>query len=260
MDCVYGYYLEQTSPREIQRQVTKALRTSVAYVRNKATQDLGESHYDPSMDVATAADRNVHEDTYELTIEHDFGCHVCLGVRKASRANPAKVQVTVEHWHGWACPMSGPEKWEEIVLRCAKCKVTPFSSQLIEEQGASTKNNGCDAIASKLRKLTTAKLKAVCAANSVLQSGKKEQLVQRVLAVWKFGSLTDCPVCKHRRLELEYADSGSAPTAVKCKNKRGRSKPCDFWKSVAPDATRTVLTETLRDTAAGDLASVGVST
>ena len=93
---------------------------------------------------------------------------------------------------------------------------------------------------------------------SVLKTGKKDQLLERLVGVRRFGSLSECPSCKKGSLELQYGDDSSAPFAIKCKHMRGQGRPCGFSKKLTPGATRQVLITPLRDTAASDLASVGI--
>jgi len=221
--------------------------------------------------------RKSGEDKSSRTWTKSFGCHRCLRVVKASAAAPVKVYVTVEHWHGWADPLSGPDKWEDVLLKCADCAAPDLEmaaearkrqreyneerakkqSKRLEAHAASS-DTGDDAFTEKLCKLKAPQLSELCSANAMLKTGKKDQLIERLVGVWRFGSLAECPSCKKGPLEMQYKDGNSEPVAIKCKHMRGQGRPCGFHKKLAAGATRQVLTTPLRDNAAGALASVGI--
>eukprot|EP00746_Dinoflagellata_sp_MGD_P161973 gnl/MRDRNA2_/MRDRNA2_89331_c0_seq1.p1 gnl/MRDRNA2_/MRDRNA2_89331_c0~~gnl/MRDRNA2_/MRDRNA2_89331_c0_seq1.p1 ORF type:complete len:291 (-),score=58.80 gnl/MRDRNA2_/MRDRNA2_89331_c0_seq1:208-1080(-) len=277
MENVYGYAQKRTTPQQIEQQIQAALVKSIAHVHEMAQRDASDDEYDynPAMDVATAADRIVRQDKSSRSMTSNFGCHGCLCVVEATRDVPVKVHVTVEHWHGWASPFTGPEKWEEIKLLCAGC-AAPDLAKAVEARKRTLKCNkeradkqskrlkvhaACndtDDFMSKVHKLKVPQLSALCATNAVLKSGKKEQLIERLVGVWRFGSLQSCPSCKHSCFEMLYKGDDSMPSVITCKHMRGQGRPCGFSKKLTPDSMKEVLTTPLKDTAASDLASVGI--
>mmetsp|Transcript_94742 Transcript_94742/g.210642 ORF Transcript_94742/g.210642 Transcript_94742/m.210642 type:complete len:287 (-) Transcript_94742:58-918(-) len=280
MEWVYGFQMKRTSEEQIERKVQAEMARSVAHVRKLGQARKGDDSsgdcddWDPSAEVAAAANRRVREHTSSRLVTADFGCHECLRVVKATSAIPEKVYVTVEHWHGWADPSRGPHKWEDVKLLCAACKAPEleearkrtreYNTDRAREQSKRLKAHGesadagDDGFMEKLCKLKVPQLSALCSANAVLKTGKKEQLMERLVGVRRFGSLSQCPSCKQGPLELQYWGGVSTPRAIKCKNMRGKGRPCGFSKKLVPDETRQVLTAPLRDTTDGDLARVGI--
>lgn len=278
---MYGFRFKRTSPHQVEREVQAALLSSIEKVKDlkrKKEEDDSDDDYNPAMEVAAAADRKVREDKSSRTVTRDFGCHGCLRVVKASAVAPVKVHVTVEHWHGWADPLSGPEKWEDVTLKCADCaapdlekaaearkRQREYNEERANKQSKrleahSTSNDAEDnAFMEKLRKLKAPQLSELCLANAMLKTGKKDQLIERLFGVWRFGSLSKCPSCNKGCLELQYKEGNSEPTAIKCKHMRGQGRPCGFYTKLPVGATRQVLTTPLRDNASGDLASVGIN-
>ena len=269
----------QATQHETDLQIRAELGNSVSWVRLQALMrdDGGEQDgYDALVGVATAADQKISERKVSRQVSKDFGCYECLRVIKADAAAPASVHVTVEHWQGWRDPFSGPESWRQIRLRCRECAAPDREEAAASRKRTREKNElrACDQsrrlrarsanaavgeFAMQLQALSVEQLKAVCAANAVLKSGRKQQLIERLVGVWSFGSLPHCPACMGRCIELQYAGGSSTPTMVQCKHMRGKGKPCGFSQRLAEESMSEVLTAPLRDSTEGDLASLGVA-
>lgn len=252
--------------------------------------------WNPAADVAAAANRKQRTEKYTRQVTKSFGCHSCLCVVSASASEPKEVCALVDTWHGWSSPMSGPDKWEEIRLECENCTEATTARERAErleferemeecerwekerakevrkrsaEQNKQRahvqskrlkKHTSADDIEdfiAKLRKLKVPQLSAVCNVNAMLKSGKKDQLIERLVGVHRYGSLSQCPVCNNKLLELQYKGSRTAPRSVRCKYMKGAGRQCRFSKDLVQGSERDVLQAPLRDNSAGDLASVG---
>eukprot|EP00747_Dinoflagellata_sp_TGD_P164023 gnl/TRDRNA2_/TRDRNA2_183394_c0_seq1.p1 gnl/TRDRNA2_/TRDRNA2_183394_c0~~gnl/TRDRNA2_/TRDRNA2_183394_c0_seq1.p1 ORF type:complete len:276 (-),score=73.17 gnl/TRDRNA2_/TRDRNA2_183394_c0_seq1:193-1020(-) len=272
MEMVYDYPQRKTTKQEIESQIKKTIAESVAYAKEskaKASEDSDDDdHYDGMMGVATAADRMVREEKKMCSVTQDFGCHKCFRVVKATAAAPEKIHVTVEHWHGWSDPMRGPEKWEEISLCCMDCAAPDLADAAEQRKRTRERNeerasdqskrlkasDDSDGFVAKVRNLKIPQLGALCEANAVLKTGKKEQLIERLVGVWRYGSLESCPACKSSSFELQYKSGSLNPSEIRCKHMRGKGRPCGFRKSLSE-----VVMMPLRDTVAHDLLSVGIT-
>lgn len=300
-EMVYGCVMRKTSKHKIEQQIQEALKNSVADVRRKKKDQNASSDSDldwnPAADVAAAANRLRRTEKFNLQVTKSFGCHTCLRVVSASASGTKEVCALVEHWHGWASPMSGPEKWEEIHLECGSCANATAARERAEQleferdkqecereekerakeaRKRSAEQNqlrahaqskrlkkhasedGIEDFVAKLKKLKVPQLSEVCNANAVLKSGKKDQLIERLVGVHRYGSLSQCPVCRNKLLELQYKGSRRAPYSVKCKYMKGMGRPCRFSKDLMPGSERDVLQVLLCDDSAGNLASVGI--
>ncbi len=151
----------------------------------------------------------------------------------------------------------------QMFARAAPAAVVhALRAELRENVAAASPEN----FATKLRALSVNEVKAVCGANGIHTRGKKHQLkkhqlvqIERLVGAWSFGSLLHCPACMGRDTELQYSGGSSTPTMVRCLHFLGRGKPCGFNRQLAKETMHEVLAAPLRDTAAGDLASVGVA-
>lgn len=252
--------------------------------------------WDPAADVAAAANRKQRTEKYTRQVTKSFGCHKCLCVVSASASEPKKLCALVDTWHGWSDPMSGPDKWEEIRLECENCTAETAAREQAEQlelekeieecehwekerakevrkraaeqnkQRAQvqskrlkkyTSEDDVEDFIAKLRKLKVPQLSEACHANAVLKSGKKDQLIERLVGVYRYGSLGQCPLCRNKLLELQHKGSRTAPYSVRCKYMKGAGRQCRFSKDLVQGSERDVLQVPLRDTSAGDLASVG---
>lgn len=300
-EMVYGCMVRKTTKYEIERQIEKALKNSVAHVKNKKKErDLSSDsdfEWNPAAEVACAADRKRRTEKHTRQVTEGFGCHTCLCIVPASTSEPKNVCVVVEHWHGWADPMSGPNKWEEIHLECRSCAKEAAAKARADQleferdmkeceewekerakemrKRSSEQNkiraevqskrlkkhvskDGMEEFVAKLKKLKVPQLNEVCNANAVLKSGRKDQLIERLVGVRRYGSLDCCPICRSKLLELQYKGSSTVPLSVKCKYMHGMGRQCRFSKDLVQGLEHDVLQVPLRDSAAGDLASVGI--
>lgn len=300
-EVVYGSWLRKTTRCEIERQIQKTLEHSVADVKakkkNRDASSDSEFDFNMAAEVAAAANRKRRTEKHTRKVTQRFGCHVCLRIVSASASEPERVCAVVEHWHGWANPMSGPDKWEEIYLECESCaeasaakeqeKQLEFEREMrdierweeervrearkrsaetnklrADSQSKRLKRNGrnedIEEFIAKLKKLKILQLSDLCSTNAVLKSGKKDQLIERIVGVHRYGSLSRCPICHHTLLELQYKGSSTRPRSVKCKYMKGMGRPCRFSRDLVKGSERVVLQQPLRDNTAGDLASVGI--
>merc|ERR1712032_1331019 len=111
---------------------------------------------------------------------------------------------------------------------------------------------GIEDFVARLKKLKVPQLSKVCNANAVLKSGNKDQLIERLVGVHRYGSLPQCPACGKKRLELQYKGSRTAPRSVKCKHMKGTGRPCRFFKNLVKGFERDVLLASPRDESSGD--------
>ncbi len=274
-----GYRRAGPSHRDVDPRIRAEIDKSVSKVRQQVLErDDEDDHddYDALMGVATAADRKTSERQVSLVVGEDFGCYQCLRVIKADVVVPAALRVTVEQWEGWRDALGGPECWQEVRLCCGDCAVPGLEQAAASRKRTREKNElraceqarrlrarsanaAVDSFATKLQSLSINKLKAMCAANAMTKTGVKHQLIERLVGVWLFGSLPCCPACKGRCLELQYAGDDLMPTTIQCKRMRGQGVRCGFGRRLAAESTREVLIAPLRDSPAGDLASLGVA-
>ena len=88
----------------------------------------------------------------------------------------------------------------------------------------------------------------MCSASAVLKTGKKNQLIKRMLGMRRFGSLSERPSSKKGSVKLQYGGDSSAPLAITCKHMRDQGRPCGFSKKLIPGDTRQILVTQLHDT------------
>uniref|UniRef100_A0A0G4FI60 SAP domain-containing protein n=1 Tax=Chromera velia CCMP2878 TaxID=1169474 RepID=A0A0G4FI60_9ALVE len=117
---------------------------------------------------------------------------------------------------------------------------------------AAKESEGGEGVIVKLGKLRLPRLKALCQANSVLLGGSKDQLVERLLSVYRYGNLRCCPKCGSRKFEFQHDGESPTPFALRCKHMKGMGRHCGF------EQTLSKLTAKLRDTTEKDLAGVGI--
>ena len=75
-----------------------------------------------------------------------------------------------------------------------------------------------------------AELKKLCAANNLMVSGTKQELLLRLVKCRLHGSPGTCCVCRNPKLECLYADGDvtTLPYAVTCKHMKAKSERCAF--------------------------------
>ena len=75
-----------------------------------------------------------------------------------------------------------------------------------------------------------AELRKLCAANHLMVSGTKQELLLRLVKCRLHGSPGTCCVCRNPKLECLYAndDVTTLPYAVTCKHMKAKSERCAF--------------------------------
>ena len=142
----------------------------------------------------------------------------------------------------------------------AKQSIKRKAKQEEQERRLRTTAGADDADKARMATLKIDALKRVCAANMLLVSGNKSQLLERLIGCRRHGRLgSACPQCKCGKLEMCYRDDGPSgsfpePSAVHCKHMKGMGRPCGYVVKITSGGKSEVLKGKLIDSPEGDLA------